>query len=119
MSSVKTPNLANTEGLEPVVSIWQEIRHHLEGRRDQVCQEITNHPTPIPACDVHFNRLLEERTKIFQELGRLEKLQGEVKARKPDIALLDDFIGTSEAIDDEERRKLRTALQHVLSASEA
>jgi hypothetical protein len=96
----------------PAISICQEIRRHLESRRDQVCQEITNHPTPIPACDVHFNRLLEERTKIFQELGRLDQLQGDVQARKQDIASLEDFINTSEAVDAEDRYKLGTALRN-------
>lgn len=105
MISVKDPHLANTERLEPVASICQEIRDYLEHRRDQVCKEITHHPTPIPACDVHFNRLLEERTKIFQELARLDELRGDGQARKDDIALIDDFIRSSEAINDEDRHK--------------
>ena len=119
MSSVKAPRLANEERLDAVVSLCREIRHHLESRRDRVCREITDHPTPIPACDVHFNRLLEERTKIFQELGRLDQLQGDVQASKHSIASLEDFITASEAISGEDRHKLRAALQDALAAGEA
>ena len=117
MSSVKAVERANMERFEPVVSICQEIRRHLESRRDNVCEEITNHPTPIPACDVHFNRLLEERTKIFQELGRLDKLQADAQARKVGVDALEEFIRASEVIGDDDSYKLRTALKDRLSAS--
>lgn len=105
MTSAKNPRRANTERLEPVVSICQEIRDYLEHRRDQVCKEITHYPTPIPACDVHFNRLLEERTKIFQALARLEELRGDGQTRQDDMASIDDFIRSSEAINDKDRHK--------------
>lgn len=119
MSSVKVPRLAKLERLDSVVSICQKIRGCLENRRDQVCQEITHYPAPIPACDVHFNRLLEERTKIFHELGRLDELRGDGQARKGDIALIDDFVRSSEAINDEDRHKLGAALKHVLAERDA
>ena len=114
MSTVNAQQPARAERQEPLISIYQEIRNHLERRRDQLCQEITNHPTPIPACDVHFNRLLEERTKIFQELGRLDKLQADDRARKVDIAALEEFIRESEVIDDDCRDEIRAALKDAI-----
>ena len=76
--------------------------------------EITNYPTPIPACDVHFNRLLEERAKIFQELGRLEKLQGDARARNVDIAALEEFIRASDVIGDGDRHKIGAVLKDAI-----
>lgn len=119
MPSLNTPHPANAARPEAVVSICQEIRGHLENRRDRLCQEITNHPTPIPACDVHFNRLLEERARIFQELGRLEALRQNTQARTHDIAWINDFIKSSEALNDEALRELASALKNALSASDA
>lgn len=114
MSSAKAPHLA--QRFEPAVSICQEIRAYLENRRDQVCQEITRHPTPIPACDVHFNRLLEERTKIFQTMDRLDELCRDDRIRGNNIAAwIDDFICSSETIDDEDRRMLRAAAKKAFS----
>lgn len=114
MSSLNTPHPANAVRPEAVDSICQEIRGHLENRRDRLCQEITNYPTPIPACDVHFNRLLEERAKIFQELGRLDELTRNRQARRQDIALIDGFIRTSDALDDQDKHQLMTALTNEL-----
>jgi len=118
MSTLKAAKRANRERLEPAVSMCREIRNHLERRRDLVCEEITRHPTPIPACDVHFNRLLEERTKIFQELGQLDRLQEDARARKVDIAALEEFIGASEVIGDDGRREIRAAFKDALSTTE-
>ncbi|MGW8184421.1 MAG: hypothetical protein ACWGMT_10740, partial [Burkholderiales bacterium] len=49
-------------------SIWDEIRIRLKRRRDEILERIGGYPTPIPACDVDFNRLLEERARVFEEL---------------------------------------------------
>ncbi len=44
-------------------------------RREAIAWEIARHPRPITACDVHFNRLLEERAALSQEIDRLEALE--------------------------------------------
>jgi hypothetical protein len=119
MPAVKAPHRANAESPEPVVSLCQEVRGHLENTRDRLCQEITLYPTPIPACDVHFNRLLEERAKLFQELGRLDALCQNPRAREHDIASVEDFIRSSEALNEEDRCRLASALKIARSASDA
>ena len=58
-------------GLERMIG---KIRMRLLSRRDVLCEEITTYPTPITACDVHFNRLLEERDVTFRELRALDAL---------------------------------------------
>jgi hypothetical protein len=75
------------------------VRDYLKGQRDRICDEICAYPTPIPACDVHFNRLLEERTGIFDALRQLDGL-GE------DDRSIADFIRTSPAIDVEHKADL-------------
>ena len=50
------------------------LRAHLEARRDRICAELGEYPRPVAACDVHFNRLLEERAAVCRELDRLEAL---------------------------------------------
>ena len=44
-------------------------------RREAIAREIARHPRPITGCDVHFNRLLEERAALSEEIDRLEELQ--------------------------------------------
>ena len=50
------------------------LRAHLASRRRALAEEIGRHPRPITACDVHFNRLLEERAALSSELDRLDAL---------------------------------------------
>ena len=43
-------------------------------RREAIAWEIARHPRPITGCDVHFNRLLEERAALTEEIDRLEEI---------------------------------------------
>jgi chorismate mutase len=49
----------------------------LEAERLRIQREITSYPAPIPACDAHFNHLLEQRAMICDELAR-------IRASEPD-----------------------------------
>ena len=51
-----------------------ELKKLLE-RREAVAWEIARHPPPITGCDVHFNRLLEERAALTEEIERLQALE--------------------------------------------
>ena len=53
---------------QSVHASWAKIIEYLEGMRLRIQAEITNYPMPIPACDAHFNHLLEERARICEEL---------------------------------------------------
>ena len=53
---------------------YAAIRTHLSTRRRALAEEIARHPRPITACDVHFNRLLEERAALSSELDRFDTL---------------------------------------------
>ena len=51
--------------------LWDAAVHHLRQKLDRIRQEIETYPAPIPACDLQFNTLLEEREQIAGELRRL------------------------------------------------
>jgi len=53
---------------------YAAIRAHLSSHRRALAEEIGRHPRPITACDVHFNRMLEERAALAGELDRLDAL---------------------------------------------
>ena len=44
-------------------------------RREAIAWEMARHPRPITGCDVHFNRLLEERAALTEEIDRLQALE--------------------------------------------
>lgn len=50
-------------------------REALERERLRVQAEIVSYPMPIPACDVYFNGLLEQRARICERLAVLEERQ--------------------------------------------
>lgn len=87
----------NTVNLE---AIWLDIRTHLEKKKRQVYEAIVNYPPPIPACDVQFNHLLEERTRITQELRRAQEIAGDGANSSDSVRLLREFIDTCTDIDD-------------------
>ena len=53
----------------------QETLKRLLERREAIAWEIARHPRPITGCDVHFNRLLEERAALTEEIDRLQALE--------------------------------------------
>ncbi|MGH8690398.1 MAG: hypothetical protein ACREUS_05150 [Burkholderiales bacterium] len=59
-----------------IEALCLEIRSALLERRQRVAEEIGRHPRPITACDVHFNRLLEERAALSAELDRFDEFVG-------------------------------------------
>ncbi len=112
MSSARSARSATADtAADPVMAVCEAIRGRIEDRRDQVCREIGEYPTPIPACDVHFNRLLEERRKVFEDLDRLGDISGGARASEIDVAAIDALIVASTAIPEKEKPALRRALQ--------
>jgi hypothetical protein len=56
-----------------IESLWAGIRSALLERRQRLAEEIGRYPRPITACDVQFNRLLEERAQVSAELDRFDE----------------------------------------------
>jgi chorismate mutase len=51
---------------------WQAVQDKLETMRTELNQEIASYPAPITGCDAQFNHLLEQRTDLNAELGRVK-----------------------------------------------
>ena len=88
--------------------IWLEIKTCLEKEQKRIHDEIINYPPPIPACDVQFNHLLEERAGIRQELHRSET------NKAGSVESIREFIGSSQYIDDALKTTLTNNLEKVL-----
>jgi hypothetical protein len=57
----------------PLRSSVHARRAALERERLRVQAEIVSYPMPIPACDVYFNGLLEQRARICEQLAALDQ----------------------------------------------
>ena len=99
-----------TESLDLVQSVWEEIGVRLENARRRVQEEITHYPPPIPACDANFNYLLEERARIGEELNRMQAAAGRSHAAADTVRLIEEFILSSNCIDDETKQEIRSYL---------
>lgn len=52
---------------------WPVLRAALDAERLHVQAEISAYPPPIPACDVHFNYLLERRAALCDAIERVDR----------------------------------------------
>ena len=86
-------------------SVYDAVQGFLEARRDRICAELGEHPRPVAACDVHFNRLLEERTAVCREIDRLRALRGPDGARGATRAGIEAFLRACASLDEESRRR--------------
>lgn len=110
MSSGKSRDAVN-RGPDPGVvnSICRGIRDLLEDEKARILEEIRNYPPPIPACDLQFNHLLEQRALISQELSRLNALSQRSLTPTDAIKLIEEFIASSSFIDAEAVQRIRAS----------
>lgn len=87
--------------------IWGKIGTYLEDARRRVHDEISRYPMPIPACDAHFNHLLEVRARICDEIDRLQTAVKESVGRGHPIELIEEFIRSSGCLDNKAKQELR------------
>lgn len=76
----------------------RQITSDLERQRGALYAEISCYPAPIPACDVQFNHLLEQRAAISQELSWLRAWQIEPESHV-DLGKLREFLQSSRSLD--------------------
>ncbi len=106
-----TTSSADTHGeAARETSAWDEVRFRFEHRRDEILERIGGYPTPIPACDVDFNRMLEERARVFEELDRLATLR-ERDSDGRDNPVVAEFIASCTSLSEDDRRALRALLK--------
>ena len=95
-------------------SLWRKIGAHLENKKKEIYEQIKNYPPPIPACDLQFNHLLEERDMIDRELRRLHELADERPARADASELIDEFVHSSNFLTDESQRQILNSLKEEI-----
>jgi len=82
--------------------LWDRVRRHLEAIRRPIQDEVRRYPPPIPACDAHFNHLLEQRSLLSRELVRLDTA---CRHGDPEAAVA-DFVRTSPCVDEAAAREI-------------
>ena len=89
---------------------WASMRAQLEAERKRIVEEIRAYPTPIPRCDEQFNHLIERRERLASALSRLDDVERSSAAAPADASRLEAFIDASDGLDDDSRRRLKSAL---------
>lgn len=95
------------------LSVWQTIREQLQAKQNQIYEDISSYPPPIPACDQHFNYLLEQRTGIAQELRRQKALAEESLTSREAVALIGEFVESSVYLNDDAKQHIKSCLPHA------
>src|SRR5829696_6857354 len=91
MPSLETENFT-TRQIDVIQSAWSQIRAQLQAEKARIYEEIGTYPPPIAACDQQFNFLLEERTRVSQELDRLNEAAAASLTIEDSIKRMEEFI---------------------------
>jgi hypothetical protein len=91
-------------------ALWSHIQQHLEAEKTRIFQEIRHYPPPIPACDVQFNRLLEERVTILQALDWVNSIHKKELTISEQLESLNAFINSSHHLSREVVENIRQSL---------
>src|SRR5215211_5413717 len=108
-----------TRQVDVIQSAWNQIRAQLETEKARLYEEIGTYPTPIAACDQQFNFLLEERTRISQELDRLNEAAVSSLTIEDSIKQIEEFIQSSRHVDPGVEQTIRSTLEQGLSQLQA
>ena len=82
------------------------IQRRLEAVRESISRELCAIPAPVPGCDVNFNRLLEDRAQVVDELQRFMRLTRQA----PSAATLVEFANASAWIDQATRERINALM---------
>ncbi len=99
----QTPPTLNTVVLDAATLMLAD----LDEQRLAISRELHCIPPPVPACDVDFNRLLEERAVIVDEMQRLKRML----AADPDATGLLTFCQGALALTADTRSRIEDLLQ--------
>lgn len=91
-------------------SVLEEIKLHLERRKEEIYNEIKSYPPPIPACDAQFNYLLELRNVATQELSQVNTLLHEPSADLDPLHSVESFLHSSVLL----TKRVKLAIQKSL-----
>lgn len=95
-----------TAGTNRGRSHWGKIQAHLESEQHRIYVEIKNYPKPIPACDVQFNDLLEQRDGIAAEMDRLQQTMQAGRKSKDPNPLVAEFVNACQCLSHQVKQQL-------------
>lgn len=99
------------EQIERVRPVWADIKVLLENEKRRIYDEIRNYPPPIAGCDQQYNHLLEERTRVAQELNRMHEMSKKTQDRTDAIQLICEFVDASRFIAAETKKEILSRLK--------
>lgn len=88
-------------------AVLELVHTELDGRRQAISRELCSIPPPVPACDVNFNRLLDERARVVDELQALARL----RASQADAGQVLAFCRASTGLDAASRATIEAQLR--------
>jgi len=110
VTSQKPSNISVSES---ELNILTELKDYLQEMRDRIYEEIRIYPSPIPACDVQFNHLLEERTRLSKELDLVDDLLVQCYTGRVKKQAVKELIAFSNHIDDEMVARLKVTFNQI------
>lgn len=84
-----------------------EVSRALRRERDRLEDEVLAYPRPIPACDVQFNTLLEQRAAATAEYTRWEALRTRAPVDREELC---EFLRSSVTLADDAKKRLLGSL---------
>ena len=97
------------------IKALKDFKVYLIAERDRVNEQIGSYPPPIPACDAQFNYLLDERTRISNELKFVDTMMARCLSGSVDIEEIEQLIASSARIDNKMIAKLRSVFSPNVS----
>ena len=95
LTELNSPTQIHTDAL------WARIESLLSARLACVENDIRRYPAPIPACDAHFNYLLEQRSAIPGEIARLRTIASSAASSADAERLIEEFVASCPYLDAE------------------
>jgi hypothetical protein len=103
-------------GLGAMEALLREVRDHLRYIQRSLDEEIRGYPTPIPRCDAQFNRLFEQRDRLYRALERIEAPDPTL-SRADCVSLLEEFAASPHYGEDAAEEEIRARVRVELSRS--
>lgn len=93
----------------PADPIWSIIQRYLESEMRRVREEISNYPSPIPACDAQFNFLLQEREALTTEITRVRDIRSGCTSSEDMPVTADAYLEASPHLDASAKQAIRAS----------
>lgn len=98
-----------------VEPIRAALQNHLESIKRSISEEIRAYPLPIPGCDVHYNQLLEDRSRVSRELSKLDGLFDDGPPAQDHLSAMSVFVTSSIYFNIEMEQRLLADIEEAVS----